>query len=42
MAEWITAVEETVIQQVEAFMSAPDPVISDSNRENFDYKENLD
>ena len=42
IVEWITTVEETVIQQVEAFAAMPDPVISDSNRENFDYKENLD
>ena len=25
--EWVTVVEETVIQQVEAFSAMPDPVI---------------
>jgi len=42
MVEWITAVEETVVCQLESFAAVPDPVISDSNRENFDYKGNLD
>jgi len=42
VSEWITAVEETVIRQVECFNAVPDLVISDSDGENFDYKENLD
>ena len=42
VAEWITAVEKMVVAQVKAFTAMPDPDVSDSNRENFDYKKNLD
>jgi len=42
MAEWISAVEETVIRQVESLAAVLDPVISGSDRENFDYEGNLD
>jgi len=37
VAEWITQVEEMVIAQVNAFNTVPDPSLSNSNRENFDY-----
>jgi len=36
------AMTETVVRQVESFAAVPDLVVSDSNGENFDYKENLD
>ena len=42
VAEWITTVEETVVRQMESFAATPDPDISDSNGENFNYKGNLD
>jgi len=42
VAEWVTAVEEIVVCQVEAFSATPDPVICEGNGDNFDYKENLD
>lgn len=41
VAQWITAAEEAAVAQVNAFDTIPDPHISDSNGENFDYEENL-
>ena len=42
VVEWITTVEEMVIAQVNALNDVPDPIVSNSDRENFDYNGNLD
>ena len=42
MAEWVMAVEDTLVWQVRTFADTPDLVTGNSNRENFDFNRNLD